>query len=75
MLEYCLSTKIFISQLDPELLGKIQKAVKQFTATVNKEGERTNDYSVYTGNAGIALFNLLLSQRFNDPKALTVSFK
>lgn len=75
MLVYCLSMKMFISQLDPELLSKIQKAVKQFTATVNNEGERTNDYSVYTGNAGIALFNLLLSQRFNDPKALTVSFK
>lgn len=55
------------------LLGKIEKAVKQFTDTVNSEGERTTDYSVYTGNAGIALLNFLLAQRFNDPKALTVS--
>jgi len=53
-------------QLDKKLLSKIEKAADQFTETVNKQGDRTNDFSVYTGVAGIALLNFLISQRFND---------
>uniref|UniRef100_A0A1B6L8E6 LanC-like protein 2 n=2 Tax=Graphocephala atropunctata TaxID=36148 RepID=A0A1B6L8E6_9HEMI len=57
-------------QLNKELLIKIKNAANQFTETVNTEGDRTSDYSVYTGITGIALLNFLISQRFNDAKAL-----
>ncbi|XP_046678905.1 glutathione S-transferase LANCL1 isoform X1 [Homalodisca vitripennis] len=57
-------------QLDKTLVNKIQSAANQFTETVNTEGDRTSDYSVYTGITGIALLNFLISQRFNDSKAL-----
>lgn len=55
------------------MINKIKDAATQFTETVNTEGERTNDFTVYTGTAGIALLNLLLHQRFGDSKALSVS--
>ncbi|XP_054287016.1 glutathione S-transferase LANCL1 isoform X2 [Macrosteles quadrilineatus] len=57
-------------QLDKTLLSKIEKAANQFTETVNKEGDRTSDFSVYTGLGGIALLNLLISQCFDDSRAL-----